>query len=108
MHRLTFWSPTNYIYSLVMLGQGRKIFDFSLRPIRLNLPNSNVVITTGSSKTTLATWLEVYRVDRSVLVVPIDDERRGLHRGAMLGLCMEKLCVLNVPISGCVVAGQEL
>lgn len=77
---LTFWSPANYIDSLVMLGQGRKVFDFSLRPIGLDLPNSNVIITTGSSKTALPTWLEVCRVERGVLVVPIDDERRGLHR----------------------------
>lgn len=77
---LTFWSPANYIDSLVMLGQGRKVVDFSLQPIGLDLPNSNVIITTGSSKTALPTGLEVCRVERGVLVVPIDDERRGFHR----------------------------
>lgn len=63
-----------------MLGQGREVFDLSFGPVRLDLPDSNMVITTGRSKTTLSTGLEVRRVDGGVLVVPIDDERRGLHR----------------------------
>lgn len=47
-----------------------------------------MVVTTGRGQTALAVWLKVSRVDWGILVMPIDDERRGFHRDA---------CVLGRP-----------
>lgn len=47
-----------------------------------------MIVTTGGGQAALAVWLKVSRVDRGILVMPIDDERRGFHRDA---------CVLGRP-----------
>jgi hypothetical protein len=39
-----------------------------------------MVVTTSCGQAAFASGFEVSRVDGRVLVVPIDDERRGLHR----------------------------
>jgi hypothetical protein len=39
-----------------------------------------MIITTSGSETSFSIWFKVSRVDRGVLVVPIDDEGRGFHR----------------------------
>lgn len=47
-----------------------------------------MVVTTSRGQAALAVWLKVSRVDWGILVMPIDDERRGFHRDA---------CVLGRP-----------
>lgn len=62
-----------------MLGERREVVDLAIGAIGFDLPDANVVVTTSGRETALAAWFEVSRVDRSVLLVPIDDEGRGLH-----------------------------
>ena len=62
-----------------MLGQGGEIFDLAIDAVRVDFPDANVVVTTRGSETTLAGGFKVSRVDWGVLLVPIDDERSGLH-----------------------------
>ena len=62
-----------------MLGEGREVFNLTVRAVRVDFPDANVVVTTSSGQAALAGGLEMGRVDRGVLVMPIDDERRGLH-----------------------------
>lgn len=90
MHRcqFTFGGPSHNIDSLIVFGQGRQIFDFAFRAVGLNFPHPHMVVTTGRGQTALAVWLKVSRVDWGILVMPIDDERRGFHRDA---------CVLGRP-----------
>lgn len=63
-----------------MFGECREILDFSFLAIHLNFPYSHMIITTSGSETSFSIWFKVSRIDRSVLVVPIDDEGRGFHR----------------------------
>lgn len=94
MESPTFRRPANNIYSLIMLGECREVFDFPLLPFDLNLPYSDVIVTASSCQTPLSTGLEVSRIDGGVLVVPIDDQRRGFHRvDGMLGWMMLELHV---------------
>lgn len=71
--KLTFGGPSNDIYGLVVLGEGCEVVDFTLEAVTINLPEADIVVTTGGSQTPLAAGLEVSRVDWGVLVVPIDD-----------------------------------
>lgn len=41
-----------------------------------------MIVTTSCGQAALAVWLKVSRVDWGILVMPIDDERRGFHRDA--------------------------
>lgn len=84
-----FGRPADDIDGLIMLGEGREVFNLAIGAVRVDFPDANVVITTSSSETTLAAGLKVSRVDGGVLLVPIDDERRGLHpdEGMLRQLC---------------------
>lgn len=89
---LTFGSPSYDVDSLVVLGERRQILDLAFGPIGFNLPHSNMIVTTSRGQAALAVWLEVGRVDWGILVVPIDDERRGFHLDAcVLGRLSDKL-----------------
>lgn len=69
-----------------MLGKGREILDFSFLAVHLDFPYSHMIITTSGSETSFPIWFKVSRVDRGVLVVPIDDEGRGFHRDGKAGM----------------------
>lgn len=86
--QFTFGGPSHNVDSLIVFGQGRQIFDFAFRAVGLNFPHPHMVVTTGRGQAAFAVWLKVGRVDWGILVMPIDDERRGLHRVA---------CVLGRP-----------
>lgn len=77
--QLTFGGPTDDIDSLVVFGECGKVFDLAIGAVGVNLPDANVVVTTSGSETALAIGFKVSRVDRSVLLVPIDNEGGGLH-----------------------------
>lgn len=66
-----------------MLGEGREVFDLALWTISLNLPYADMVVPASGCEPAPATGLKVGRVDGGVLVVPVDDEGRCLHRVAM-------------------------
>lgn len=75
----TLGGPSDNVDGLVVFGESGKVFDLPIGPITIKLPETNVVVTTSSCQTPFATGFEVSRVDRGVLVVPIDDQRSCFH-----------------------------
>lgn len=69
----TFGGPADNIDGLVVFGEGGQVFDLSFGSFRVDSPDADVVVTTSSSKSAFSTGFEVNRVDRRVLLVPIDD-----------------------------------
>ena len=66
-----------------MFGQGREIVDLSLGAIDLDLPQPHIVVAACRRQTAAAGGLKMGGIDGCVLVVPIDDEGRCLHRDSM-------------------------
>lgn len=81
---LTLWRPSHDIDSLVVLGESREVFYLAFCSIRFDFPDANVVVAAGRCKASSASWFKVNGVDGRVLLVPIDDERRCLHRDTVL------------------------
>lgn len=76
---LTLGSPSDHVDRLVVLGERRQILNLAFGAVGFDLPDSHVVVTTSRGETALAVWLKVGRVNRGILIMPIDDERRGFH-----------------------------
>lgn len=64
-----------------MLRQRGQVFDPAVFSLTVDFPDADAVVSSSCGQSPLPVWLEVSRVDRGILLMPIDDEGGRLHGG---------------------------